>query len=224
MRLIVSTHSRPKAAGRFGNRREQAAHCFNSQPPEGGWSRRLFRLFLTLRFNSQPPEGGWLSSGLRTTPPLAFQLTAARRRLGTKPAPKMMTAKFQLTAARRRLGLPHFARARRLGVSTHSRPKAAGIQKNKRALPYLVSTHSRPKAAGRAFLHAHIATAFQLTAARRRLAVRLIRLSKRLTSFNSQPPEGGWHRADERRGRAARFNSQPPEGGWLKPADFLPIR
>ena len=136
----------------------------------------------------------------------------------------MMTAKFQLTAARRRLGLPHFARARRLGVSTHSRPKAAGIQKNKRALPYLVSTHSRPKAAGRAFLHAHIATAFQLTAARRRLAVRLIRLSKRLTSFNSQPPEGGWHRADERRGRAARFNSQPPEGGWLKPADFLPIR
>ena len=36
--LRVSTHSRPKAAGRRIGRRVCAAACFNSQPPEGGWA------------------------------------------------------------------------------------------------------------------------------------------------------------------------------------------
>ena len=35
--LIVSTHSRPKAAGRAGQAVGRPAKCFNTQPPEGGW-------------------------------------------------------------------------------------------------------------------------------------------------------------------------------------------
>ena len=55
---------------------------------------------------------------------------------------------------------------------------------------------------------------FQLTAARRRLA-----LSNRdsyclSVSFNSQPPEGGWGFDLVRLKSYIRFNSQPPEGGW----------
>ena len=34
----VSTHSRPKAAGFFGARIRPLDSCFNTQPPEGGWS------------------------------------------------------------------------------------------------------------------------------------------------------------------------------------------
>ena len=76
-------------------------------------------------------------------------------------------------------------------VSTHSRPKAAGVRtQNTTALP-LVSTHSRPKAAGQKIAGLNRTSKFQLTAARRRLA--LIDLFKSfIISFNSQPPEGGW--------------------------------
>ena len=79
----VSTHSRPKAAGRSVSVIHVFIICFNSQPPEGGWlvARRPNGLFnfvsthsrpkaagrvsfccrISARgFNSQPPEGGWM--------------------------------------------------------------------------------------------------------------------------------------------------------------------
>ena len=63
--LLVSTHSRPKAAG-FDDHSTQACQPgFNSQPPEGGWV--LIRSQVNHRWTT-------------------FQLTAARRRLGTNSA------------------------------------------------------------------------------------------------------------------------------------------
>ena len=79
---------------------------------------------------------------------------------------------FQLTAARRRLEGSGILHNLILFVSTHSRPKAAGKLWRPWYLQKLVSTHSRPKAAG-------YENASGL---------------KRLGSFNSQPPEGGWLR------------------------------
>ena len=35
-----------------------------------------------------------------------------------------------------------------------------------------------------------------------------------VTSFNSQPPEGGWSLKQRRTFNLKSFNSQPPEGGW----------
>ena len=35
---VVSTHSRPKAAGSLWRRQGLSARCFNTQPPEGGWA------------------------------------------------------------------------------------------------------------------------------------------------------------------------------------------
>ena len=57
-------------------------------------------------------------------------------------------------------------------VSTHSRPKAAGSAHPNVQITSSVSTHSRPKAAGRISFIAFFT----------------------LERFNSQPPEGGWHR------------------------------
>ena len=56
---MVSTHSRPKAAGRRAWNGRMLFTRFNSQPPEGGWaaSKNVFRTIKC--FNSQPPEGGW---------------------------------------------------------------------------------------------------------------------------------------------------------------------
>ena len=58
-----------------------------------------------------------------------------------------------------------------VNVSTHSRPKAAGQAVFSDGLSLGVSTHSRPKAAGGRKSICAIASMFQLTAARRRLAL-----------------------------------------------------
>ena len=59
LKKIVSTHSRPKAAGRV-----DVAHDFfngvstHSRPKAAGHKIPLV-LHFSRRFNSQPPEGGW---------------------------------------------------------------------------------------------------------------------------------------------------------------------
>ncbi len=60
-----------------------------------------------------------------------------------------------------------------LKVSTHSRPKAAGEYTAEAVHCCCVSTHSRPKAAGHSFRSS----------------------CPSCSSFNTQPPEGGWLKA-----------------------------
>ena len=99
-------------------------------------------------FNSQPPEGGWYSDDGAPIEVVAFQLTAARRRLGDRNRAASQVQVFQLTAARRRLVFLKRFFAVILKVSTHSRPKAAGADIAPDIVTAVVSTHSRPKAAG----------------------------------------------------------------------------
>ena len=40
-RMLVSTHSRPKAAGFPIVKTELSLNSFNTQPPEGGWAGRF---------------------------------------------------------------------------------------------------------------------------------------------------------------------------------------
>ena len=80
--MLVSRHSRPKAAGQIQVFASIIREGFNTQPPEGGWlqkrktsppnarfqhtaARRRLAFIATSvsrwqsRFNTQPPEGGW---------------------------------------------------------------------------------------------------------------------------------------------------------------------
>ena len=102
----ISTHSRAKAAGTSIARIQPALSNFNSQPREGGWTC-IYTPFPTGRhFNSQPREGGWDINALPSFVRPSFQLTAARRRLGSR-----------------------FCRAfASYRISTHSRAKAAGLR------------------------------------------------------------------------------------------------
>ena len=75
-------------------------------------------------FNTQPPEGGW-SKIASTSSNTMFQHTAARRRLGDILHMFKSCVRFQHTAARRRLLIRPVQRVFST-VSTHSRPKAAG--------------------------------------------------------------------------------------------------
>ena len=56
-------------------------------------------------FNTQPPEGGWQYQQLQQQYQQLFQHTAARRRLDCPCAAVLLRFEFQHTAARRRLGL-----------------------------------------------------------------------------------------------------------------------
>ena len=58
-------------------------NCFNTQPPEGGWHPIKRLIQDALGFNTQPPEGGWAKTDGYFKPDLAFQHTAARRRLAS---------------------------------------------------------------------------------------------------------------------------------------------
>ena len=123
----VSTHSRPKAAGKYFNsdlhykawfqhtaaRRRLAVPeidftastdvSTHSRPKAAGLKKAAKIIALT-RFNTQPPEGGWLNTFIVI----------------------VIFVGFQHTAARRRLDMMGFDMAGALDVSTHSRPKAAG--------------------------------------------------------------------------------------------------
>ena len=167
----VSTHSRPKAAGFQTFNRFGSAVCFNTQPPEGGWSRRSFRFRAESCFNTQPPEGGWFVVIVMIDSFFCVSTHSRPKAAGTIFANTLKAmVKFQHTAARRRLVRQLWQVLRENMVSTHSRPKAAGLASinlgcwvmfqhtaARRRLGSIrggssrcrcVSTHSRPKAAG----------------------------------------------------------------------------
>ena len=58
---LVSTHSRPKAAGFMMVYQKAVNIGFNTQPPEGGWVCSFEVQPKDGRFNTQPPEGGWVN-------------------------------------------------------------------------------------------------------------------------------------------------------------------
>ena len=97
--LLVSTHSRPKAAGGVAMPGCGCIGCFNTQPPEGGW---LVILIMTF------------GAGLM------FQHTAARRRLAAPIYDQYNKAVFQHTAARRRLVFHVFDTANGLHLFQHT--------------------------------------------------------------------------------------------------------
>ena len=147
--LMVSTHSRPKAAGDF---------------------RRLFALFCIVSTHSRPKAAGY-QLPLSKQPIKSFQHTAARRRLGQQNGNWLYPESFQHTAARRRLvvvtgrlGLmqlfQHTAARRRLATPSptpssptygfNTQPPEGGwaAANDAKVIINIVSTHSRPKAAG----------------------------------------------------------------------------
>ena len=151
---MVSTHSRPKAAGT-------------------AVQRILYTMF---KFQHTAARRRLAHNHLYDGVGCQFQHTAARRRLGRATATPLRAFRFQHTAARRRLDPALvYALSPVLHVSTHSRPKAAGTvscvsrcrirlfqhtaarrrlvgDAGLERLSDWVSTHSRPKAAGRHLL------------------------------------------------------------------------
>ena len=168
---MVSTHSRPKAAGirpdaqplKFNPFQHTAArrrlghfciYCFfifnvstHSRPKAAGrLSSKLEEV--TNCFNTQPPEGGWHICWIFRFVCKTFQHTATRRRLGIGIYKVGTNYEFQHTAARRRLVLA-FEAFSVGGPSFNTQPPEGGW-------------------IWRKFV------------------------SFSWTSFNTQPPEGGW--------------------------------
>ena len=148
MNLTVSTHSRPKAAGKETVQNQYALVVSTHSRPKAAGQRPSDNRVCATRFNTQPPEGGWLFG--------TFDI--ARQK------------KFQHTAARRRLAELRLKLHRRQSVSTHSRPKAAGLAHSEFIRMYKKFQHT---AARRRLVILRFSLPinhwFQHTAARRRL-------------------------------------------------------
>ena len=180
--LGVSTHSRPKAAGRF-----------------------LSMPTTKQEFQHTAARRRLACGTLNCTMIILFQHTAARRRLVVQREIERLNKEFQHTAARRRLGIgasfpfdhtpfQHTAARRRLAPPaqhqnagfpfqhTAARRRLAASLDNGRK-ESAVSTHSRPKAAGCPRFGSSTIEA----------------------CFNTQPPEGGWQIASHFNPKAAQF-------------------
>ena len=167
---MVSTHSRPKAAGAFrtvlGTEQQVSTH---SRPKAAGYLMFCNRFFFVC-FNTQPPEGGWMPFEHQSVIILKFQHTAARRRLEILLCRTHWSLMFQHTAARRRLETNRYIG--NLMVSFNTQPpeggwlctsslacimkmfqhtaarRRLGVGITIEGMNCIVSTHSRPKAAG----------------------------------------------------------------------------
>ena len=169
---------------------------FNTQPPEGGWAvsvgvantvngvsthsrpkaagvKRLFHRLLHLGFNTQPPEGGWLLLCDALVIYILFQHTAARRRLGGAGA----------------------SRGNIWAACFNTQPPEGGwvaLCKIRSHQYRFQHTAARRRLAVQMFRSQMGILLFQHTAARRRLDPSYRRTRQPITSFNTQPPEGGW--------------------------------
>ena len=102
---IVSTHSRPKAAGYIYQARMLSyQYSFNTQPPEGGWKTIKADMIMNPRFQHTAARRRLALAFRRLAWWRGFQHTAARRRLGLANDLSDAINAFQHTAARRRLG------------------------------------------------------------------------------------------------------------------------
>ena len=146
--LLVSTHSRPKAAGCASSTIRTAPSGFNTQPPEGGWNfERDNDVFCFVSTHSRPKAAGRTSWH------------------ATKWA-----SLFQHTAARRRLGMAQQKELPWVAVSTHSRPKAAGSRPYLTLCVFVCFNTQPPEGGWQGYTVGYAEyTGFQHTAARRRL-------------------------------------------------------
>ena len=187
----VSTHSRPKAAGKAS---AGVAACKSFQLTAA--RRRLAvtprtsaPMMILVSTHSRPKAAGKPTFARASL--ILFQLTAARRRLARLHPLQGFFTEFQLTAARRRLDADLFGNVlNKTFQLTAARRRLVG-----RAAGWwrLVCFNSQPPEGGwLVFKLAHkMVMQFQLTAARRRLASTRVTAHAE-TCFNSQPPEGGW--------------------------------
>ena len=235
----VSTHSRPKAAGRSSERRRNQKSCFNTQPPEGGWGKTALMVdgADVVSTHSRPKAAG--KRRLRGFGRESFQHTAARRRLGILRNTAQKDGVFQHTAARRRLAKPCLTGYRRL-LCFNTQPPEGGWFENSFAIlllncfntqppeggwihykgrpSLLAGFNTQPPEGGWLSLRTNFAKSglFQHTAARRRLESGCPLLNSQISCFNTQPPEGGWLSKSAKTKWRGCFNTQPPEGGWKR--------
>ena len=144
---VVSTHSRPKAAGLFLASRRAMNAGFQHTAARRRLASITKAAWMPMGFNTQPPEGGWMGRLVDLEIISVFQHTAARRRLGRPSEIIDIAVLFQHTAARRRLGLIHsdLSPLRRFNTQP---PEGGWSDGAGGVYEFEVSTHSRPKAAG----------------------------------------------------------------------------
>ena len=188
----VSTHSRPKAAGCFWFCWFLCFAGFNTQPPEGGWQARyrLGRDVSPVSTHSRPKAAGQTKHKRRLSS-CKFQHTAARRRLGDNQTKSLLICCFNTQPPEGGWdGLNTHSTRRKNGFNTQ--PPEGGWICFKSFAKSFLCFNTQPPEGGWAPSSplSPRSPLFQHTAARRRLD-RANRATCKTYCFNTQPPEGG---------------------------------
>ena len=170
LEILVSTHSRPKAAGQCGIICLYDWRSFNTQPPEGGWANIGNWQTVLERFNTQPPEGGWIVTSCFRNERVSFNIQPPEGgwQQGQNPHPSPTSFNTQPPEG----GWPPTAKIHGKPVCFNTQPPEGGWGKKKSAIEKNRGFNTQPPEGG----WCHPADSqtdtklFQHTAARRRLA------------------------------------------------------
>ena len=124
--VYVSTHSRPKAAGSVEDRYPADLQVSTHSRPKAAGQNRASACPVGFCFNTQPPEGGWSAMMVFRTVNSMFQHTAARRRLEIDTICLLLNRDVSTHSRPKAAGMRNHFPLTNQAVSTHSRPKAAG--------------------------------------------------------------------------------------------------
>ena len=192
--LLVSTHSRLKAAGANAKAKARMFKVSTHSRSKAVGCRVCPRSLGERGFNTQPPEGGWLNKEkLNDVIVTIFVSTHSRLKAAGQYVQGLIVRGYVSTHSRlKAAGFVSVCDLCECDVSTHSRLKAAGFCLLSIFRLFVVSTHSRLKAAG------YLSAIFNYA--------REVSTHSRLKAAGSRSPAG--------RGGFGGFNTQPPEGGW----------
>ena len=163
----VSTHSRPKAAVFLFESISSRLASFNTQPPEGGWVCKPPSFCTPLVSTHSRPKAAGGAPLIKLNVDV-FQHTAARRRLASAYAPRVLPNRFNTQPPEGGCCLVQCPIAIK-AVSTHSRPKAAVYNENKRKNIWLFQHTAARRRLNLGMTSPILTLKFQHTAARRRL-------------------------------------------------------
>ena len=216
-------------------------------------------------FNTQPPEGGWSKQQASEPKSKRFQHTAARRRLAGSKITLKLGYKVS-THSRPKAAGHNFGAKTSRSVSFNTQPPEGGWKNSFLFMSTSQGFNTQPPEGGWQFIAGGNAATDCFNTQPPEggwTPSRAHRLGK--FSFNTQPPEGGWqidmaqmvgvelfqhtaarrrlgilsrkstvfcmfqHTAARRRlagdteptDKVKRFNTQPPEGGWRRPWHYL---
>ena len=191
--ITVSTHSRPKAAGRSRSSSSSPSTRFNTQPPEGGWvDFTRFEVQRLVSTHSRPKAAG------------------------VSKMPIIISAVIVSTHSRPKAAGTIFTKTKSNNCSFNTQPPEGGWNEQSEVVNAINGFNTQPPEGGWLFNNFNNCSSVNVSTHSRPKAAGLLEVYNDYdsTGFNTQPPEGGWiHNLTGRKYSLVSTHSRPKAAG-----------